>query len=383
MNFKEIYFDNSASTKPSDTVSLEVYKTLSSNFANPSSMHTKGYESAKIVAQSRKKIADVLKCESNEIYFTSGGTESNNIAILGSVYAKKHKGNKIVTSSCEHFSVLKTCKELESKGFEVVYLKPDKNGKIHEEQIFNAVDSNTIFVSIMAANNETGVCFPVEKIKNIIKQKSSDAIFHIDAVQSFCKIETKISKLKCDLLTVSAHKMHGPQGIGALFCSNKIKIHPLIFGGDQERKIRPGTESVSLISGFAKAVEESKNFDKNFLKVSELFKMCKNSFKNFQNVKINGSSDFFPYILNISFLGIKSEILLNFLSLRNIFVSSASACSKNKKSHVLKAMGLPSDRISSSIRISFSKNNTKEEVLYFLKVIDNALEALKNKNTSI
>jgi cysteine desulfurase len=384
VNAKEIYFDNSATTKPSQAVLSEILEALKKNYANASSVHKLGLKSSERIESSRRMIASVLGCKKGEIYFTSGGTEANNLAILGvGAKFKSKKGAKIVTTAFEHHSVLFPCKKLQNDGFEVVFLKPDETGNISDKEILDAIDERTVLVSMMLVNNEVGSRLALEGIKDKISKKHSDAIFHIDAVQSFCKIPTKILKLNCDLLTVSAHKIHGPQGIGALFCSDKIKLSPTHFGGKQEKGLRPGTECTSLISGFSKAVEEGQNFEEDFIKIGMLYDKCKESVLNVDGVVVNEVLNPFPYILNISIPGVKSEVLVNFLSINNIFVSNSSACAKGEKSHVLKAMGLPEDRIDSSIRVSFSKNNTLKEIEKFAEVFKKGVTTIKNKNTQI
>ncbi|MDR1467106.1 MAG: cysteine desulfurase [Oscillospiraceae bacterium] len=382
-NSKEIYLDNAAATKPSDGVIFEIQKTLSKSYANASSIHRMGFESSKIIKKARENIAQMLGCKESEIYFTSGGTEANNLAILGTAARFKSKrANKIITTEFEHHSVLFPCKKLESDGFEVVFLKPDENGDISSDEILNAIDERTILVSMMMVNNEIGSCLSLQNVKNMIVQKRSKAIFHVDAAQSFCKIPTKVSKLKCDLLTTTAHKVHGPQGIGALFCSEKIKISPINFGGKQQNSLRPGTECTALISGFSKAVEEACDFENSFEKVRKLYEECKNSLLKINGIKMNIASNSFPYILNLSIPGVKNEVLLNFLSSNNIFISSSSACAKGNRSHVLKSIGLSRDRIDSAVRVSFSKNNTSEEIKRFIDVLEKGVDAIKNKETN-
>jgi len=377
MRLKEIYLDNSASTKCSEEVIQEICKVLKENYGNPSSLHRKGFESKKIIDNTLNNISEFLNCKEEEIYFTSGGTEANNLAIFGAVNLKKRSGNKIITTSIEHDSVLNSCKELEKQGFKVIYLKCDSKGNFNIKEIYNLIDKDTILISMMLVNNELGNILPVDLIKNIIKEKESPALFHVDACQAFGKILIDNYKIDADLMTFTAHKIHGPKGIGALFCKKNVKIKPIFYGGEQQRRIRPGTEALSLIAGFDKALKEIKNnYQENFKKVKILYNYLKEKLKEIKEVKINEIENSSYYILNFSVLNIKSEVLMNFLNENNIFVSSGSACKKNKKSHVLKALNLNENYINSAIRISFCKDNTLEEINEFIKTLKLAIKKL-------
>lgn len=367
----EVYLDNAATTKPSKECVSKVIELLEKKYGNPSSLHKKGLEAENEVTFAKKVISKELNAELREIYFTSGGTESNNLAIFGAAQSRRKCGNKIITTQIEHSSVYETVRELEKLGYEVIYLKPDKFGLITLDQLQKNIDDHTILVSIMFVNNEIGSILPVDKIKRIIKLKKSPALLHIDAVQAFGKLPIDVELLGADLLTISAHKIHGPKGIGALYVNKKVKLVPRSFGGLQQKKLRPGTEAVPLIGGFANAVRDL-NLDDNFNKVTDLNNYCRQKLNELSQIKINSSSEFtIPHILNFSTNCIKSETLLNYLSDKEIYVSSSSACAKGKKSHVLSAMGLDDKTIDTSIRVSFSKYNTARDV-------DRLLEALKN-----
>ena len=372
---KEVYFDNCSTTKICKEALENMIKTAKNNYANPSSLHLKGFESENILNLAREKIAKKINCDKNQVYFTSGGTESNNISILGSITKNRKFGDKIVTTNIEHPSVLQSVKYLERKGYEVKYIKSGSTG-IDIDDLVRAIDDRTALVSIMMVNNETGEKLPIEKIKNIIKLKKSKAIFHVDAVQAFCKIPIDVKKLGIDLLSISAHKIHGPKGIGALYVSNKNLLSPITFGGGQENGLRPGTQSVELISGFFECVCSDEEMEERYKHVNEINNYLINKIQNIDSVNINSSSNSVPYILNLSIDSIPSEVMVNYLSNRGIYVSAGSACSGNKKSKVLLNMGLSENRVNSAIRVSFSRFNTKEEVDLFIDTIDDAIKNL-------
>lgn len=370
----ELYLDNSATTRVSDTVAEKVYKMMVENYGNPSSLHSKGLQAQHSVEDTRNTLANALGVTSSEIYFTSGGTEANNLAVIGTALCKRKTGNKIVTSAIEHSSIIDSCKYLETLGFEVVYLPVEKNGAVSVESLENAIDENTILVSLMYVNNETGVIQPVEKIPRIIKRKSSPAVFHIDAVQAFGKLPFKNTKLKADIISVTAHKIYGPKGVGAIYVKKGVRITPRQFGGEQQSKIRPGTESAPLIVGFGEAVKEidyTKNND-----VKEINDYLRERLKELDGVVINSPDNALEYILNFSVVGIRSETMLHFLADRNIYVSSGSACSKGKPSYVLTAMGLDKRLADSAIRVSFSNSNTRADIDKFVEAVNDGINSL-------
>lgn len=374
------YLDNSATTKPSKACVDAINKMLTESWGNPSSLHALGVSSAKEIILARSAVAESLGAEKEEIYFTSGGTEANNLALFGAVKAKKRLGNRIVTTAIEHESVLQSAQELEKQGFEVIYIQPDKYGFISEEQIKEAVNDKTILVSIMYINNEAGSVMPVDKIRRIVTKAGSPALIHIDCVQAYGKIPINVKKLDADLVTVSAHKIHGPKGVGALYVNKAANLtnqnFARTFGGEQERKIRPGTEAAPLIAGFAAAVKELDLSRTQKNKIKELNAYAKARLSEIDGIKFNSSENASPYIINIyvpTFM--RSQTILQELSSNyNVYVSNGSACAKGKKSHVLSAMGLSNEALDKSIRISFSRYNTKEEVDLFVNALKELIE---------
>ena len=324
-------------------------------------------------------MASQLGAKPEEIFFTSGGTESNNIALFGAAHARKKRGNRIVTTQIEHPSVLNTVKKLEQEGFEVVRLKPDKWGKIAPEQVCEAVTPETILVSMMAVNNEVGSILPVEAAADAIEEKKAPALLHIDAVQAFGKLPLRVRELRADLMSVSAHKIHGPKGIGALFVRKGVHIEPLTYGGGQEKDMRPGTESMPLIAAFGAAVKALPNTETELAAMQELNAFLRSELAKLDGVTINSPDDALPYILNFSAGGVRAETMLHFLSERGIYVSSGSACSKGRASHVLTAMGLPRERIASSLRLSFCRFNTKTEAQAFAGALADGLASITKR----
>lgn len=372
------YLDNSATTQVSTAAAQKALDIMCNIYGNPSSLHTMGIEAEKELETARKTIAKTIGCESDELFFTSGGTEANNTAIFGAVKALKRRGNKIVTSSVEHSSVMETMAQLEADGFEVTYLTPDQNGVITADQIKNAVDDKTILVSVMTANNEVGSINDISKIRKIITAKKSPALIHTDAVQAFGKLNIKVKKLDVDLMTISSHKVHGPKGVGALYIKKGKRILPLHFGGEQEKKIRPGTEALPLIGAFGVAVGEI-DIDTNYEIVKSLNDYAKEQLSQIDSITFNSKENALPYILNISVKGIRSETMLHYLAQNNVYVSSGSACAKGKPSHVLSAMGINKDSADSALRISFSKLNTKEDIDALVKHIIEGINNLAKK----
>ncbi len=365
------YLDNSATTKPDKAVADKIYEMLTVNFGNPSSFHKEGLNANLELRAAREKIANALSCESEEIYFTSGGTEANNLAILGAAEAGKRKGKRIVTTAIEHESVLQSVDELEKQGFEVIRLMPDKQGRITEQQVFDAVNSDTILVSMMYVNNEVGSIMPVKSIKKAVKRANAPALIHIDCVQAFGKLEVKPSKLGADLVTVTAHKIHGPKGVGALYLKKGTRILPRIFGGEQEKKLRPGTEAIPLIAGFGVAADLIPDLKKQSEKIKEINTYAKEGLLSVPGVKINSGDDASDYIINLfvpTFM--TSQTVVQHLSSKyGVYVSNGSACAKGKRSHVLTAMKLDDKIIEKSIRVSFSRTTTKGDIDEFVNAI--------------
>ena len=359
---QEIYLDNSATTRVSKEAAEKALYMMTECYGNPSSLHSKGFAAEKEMAAAREIIAERLSAQPGEIYFTSGGTESDNIAILGAAHAKKRAGNKIVTTAIEHPAVLNTMAQLEKEGFEVVYVQPEADGNIPKEKFDAAIDAKTILVSVMAVNNETGVLLPLKDIAGMIKRKKAPALFHTDAVQGFCKIPLQPKKLGVDLISVSGHKVHAPKGVGALYVKSGVRILPHSFGGGQEKNLRPGTEGVPQICAFVKAVQ------------AHLIERL----KAMPEVVLNSPENALPYIVNLSAGRVRAETMLHFLAERNIFVSSGSACGKAKPSHVLSAMQLPKERVETSLRISLSAENTAEEMDAFADALKEGLQTLSH-----
>ena len=376
---REIYLDNSATTKVCNQAVDKMVEIMTEKYGNPSSLHSKGHEAEKELEETRKIIAEFLSVEKEEIYFTSGGTEGNNTAVFGAVEALKRRGKRIVTSSMEHSSVIEPMQKLEKDGYEVIYLSPDEKGKISLESISNAVTKDTILVSIMAVNNETGSINPVDKIKKIIEKANSPALLHVDAVQAFGKIPLKPKKWGIDILTASSHKIHGPKGAGILYLRKGARIMPLHYGGEQEKKIRPGTEPLPNICGMGEAVRNLPDISEEMNFMCELNNYCRNKLSEIENVHINSDTDCLPYIINFSVNGIKSETMLHYMAQNDIYISSGSACAKGKKSHVLKALGLSDDLADSALRVSFSRYNSKEDIDELIKAIINANNTLARR----
>lgn len=372
------YLDNSATTKPCKGAKEKMLFAIDECWGNPSSLHEKGIEADMLLVSARRAVAKSLSADEKEILFTSGGTESNNIAILGAARAMKRKGNKIITSAVEHPSVLKCFERLEGEGFSVVKIPTDKTGLIDLEILENEIDEKTVLVSIMAVNNEVGSIQPTDKIKAIIKRKNSPAVFHIDAVQAYGKLPLNVKKLGADLMSISSHKIHGPKGAGALFVKNGTKLTPNISGGGQERDIRPGTEPMVAIAGFYGAVEEL-NVTTALTQVTKLRDEFALKLRAIDGVSINSSDDALPYIVNISLEGLRSETVLNLLSSMGIYISSGSACAKGHKSYVLTAMGLSDRQIDSSLRVSLSRFTTQQELDYFITGIEKAMNTIMKR----
>ena len=376
----EAYLDNSATTKVCEKSIEAMVNCMRENWGNPSSLHMAGINADAVLQQAREEIARLLSCGKKEIFFTSGGTESNNLAVLGAARRGRTKtAKKVITSTIEHASVEAAFDVLQKEGFEVIRLSPDENGKVSLSDLEKEIDENTVLVSIMAVNNEIGSVQPFDKIKAIIKRKNAPALLHVDAVQAFGKMILKPKSIGVDLMTVSSHKIHGPKGVGALFIDEKAKLSPILFGGEQENRVRPGTEAMPAIAGFSAAVKGITNINAAFKKMSTLRDDFLLKLKSMQGVFINSPEDASPYIVNISLEGLRSETVLNFLSNMGIYVSSGSACAKGHKSHVLKALGLSDNRIDSAVRVSFSRETTEEELEYFIQGIEKAQKMLRRR----
>lgn len=373
------YLDNSATTKVCKEAVAAMCDCMENSWGNPSSLHIVGINAFNVLEDARETVAKALGCQKKEIFFTSGGTEANNLAIKGAVDKNKRRGRKIITSSIEHPSVMNVMDKLERDGFEVVRLICDENARVKTEDLEREIDENTILVSLMAVNNEVGSIQPFDKVKNIINRNGSPALLHVDAVQAFGKIPLKPSAAGIDLMTVSSHKVHGPKGVGALYIKDGVRITPVTLGGEQEKQIRPGTEAMPAIAGFAEAVRQLPNINGQLKKMTSIRNDFLIKLKAVEGVCINSTEDALPYIVNISVPGLRSEPMLNLLSDMGVCVSSGSACAKGHKSYVLEALGLDNGRIDSALRISMSRYTTEEELDLFIKGIQTAQKVLRRR----
>lgn len=372
-----VYLDNSATTRPCKQAVEAALKTMTEYFGNPSSLYKLGLEAENLVTSARQELSEFLDCREDEIYFTSCGSESNNTAIFGAAEQLCRRGKHIVTTAIEHPSVLEPMKRLEAKGYEVTYLSPNEDGNVSVESFKNAIRKDTILVSVMAVNNETGAVLPIWSVKEIIKQKASPALLHIDAVQAFGKIKLEPYDIGADLVSISAHKVHGLKGSGALYVKKGVSLSGLILGGGQEKNLRSGTEAVPNIVAFGAAVKALPSINQSAVKVRQIKDYAIERLSAFDNAVINSPNNGSPYILNFSFLGYRSETLLHFLEGYGVFVSSGSACSKGAGSYVLRAMGLKADRVDSALRISFSNETKREEIDTLITALEDAKSRLK------
>ena len=371
-----VYLDNAATTKPSESAVKAMIKAAEC-FGNPSSLYKLGIESEKIINKSRDIIASMLSVDAKNIYFTSGGTEANNAAVFGEAYGRRKLGNHVITSKIEHPSVLESFKRLEKDGFDVTYVGADIDGRINTDELFGVLDSETTLVSIMHVNNETGVIQPIEKIKEEMRRKSPNAVLHCDCVQSFGKIGVKPLKWGADLISISAHKIHGFKGTGALYV-NDTKFRPLIVGGEQQKSVRPGTENVGGIASFGAAAQECTCDNSKLLRLRSQMKEL--LLKNIDGVTVNGSEKFNSgSVLSVSFDKIKAEILLHALEAHEVYVSTGSACSSHRPqpSHVLAAMGIEKSKIGTTVRISFDNALTEEEIEFAASAIGKEVETIR------
>lgn len=378
----EVYFDNSATTRCYDSVKEIVIRTMTEDFGNPSAMHLKGVEAEKYVKDSAAKLARILKVQEKEILFTSGGTESDNLALIGAAMANKRSGNHIITTAVEHPAVGQPALFLQEQGFEVTYLPVDNRGVVKLDAQEAVLRPDTILVSVMYVNNEVGAVMPVEEIGRRIREKSPKALFHVDAIQAFGKYRIYPKKMGIDLLSVSSHKIHGPKGVGFLYINEKAKLQPQILGGGQQSGMRSGTDNVPGIAGLGVAAEEIyHDLDANVERMYSLKEHIAKGLEKIPDIRINGMAlrEGAPQILSISVMGVRSEVLLHSLEERGIFVSAGSACSshKRKPSSTLTAMGMAKDQIESTVRLSFSEENTAEEADYFLQVMGELVPVLR------
>ena len=378
----EVYFDNAATTKIIPEVREIMLKTMDEDYGNPSSMHLKGVEAENYVRNARNSIAKQLKCESKEIIFTSGGTESNNLALLGLALANKRAGNHIITTGIEHASVYNPVLYLQKLGFEVTFLKVDAHGKVDLDHLRESLRDDTILVSTMAVNNEIGAVEPIEEIAAIIKQYNKEhdrqILYHVDAIQAFGKRVIYPKRVGIDAMSMSGHKIHGPKGSGALFVDSKVKIKPVLYGGGQEKGMRSGTENTAAIAGMGKATEIMyARLEDNNEKMQAVKDALIAGATKIEGVTDNSGES--PHIASLSFRGVRSEVLLHALEDKGIYVSAGSACSSNHPaiSGVLQAIGLDKDLLESTLRFSFCEYNTVEEAEYTVKVLEEILPLLR------
>ncbi len=378
----EAYFDNSATTVVTESVKDIVVKVMTEDYGNPSSMHMIGVNAEKYVQTAKENIATILKVDVGEIYFTSGGTEGNNMAIIGSANANKRAGNRVITTKIEHSSVANPMKYLEKQGFDVVYLPVDNNGIVDMEVLKKEMTKDTILVSIMNVNNEVGAIEPVSEIGKYIKSVNPSVVYHVDAIQAFGKMEIRPRKENIDILTVSGHKIHAPKGSGFMYIKKNTKVNPIILGGGQQEGMRSGTENVPGIAGIGQAAKDCyDNLEKNVAHMTELKDCLIDELSKFDGVTINSQKGNVgaPHIVSASFENVRSEVLLHALEDKGIYISAGSACSSNRPavSETLKAMGIDSKLLGSTVRFSFCELNKKEEIDYCIEQLKVMLPVLK------
>lgn len=359
------YLDNSATTFTSPSVLNTVVRVLKEVGGNPSSLYNLGVRAEEEIQKSREIISEIIGASPQEMTFTSGGTEANNLAIFGSLAARKRGGKRIITTAFEHSSVLSPFEQLKGEGYDVVFVSPNKEGVIDPRDIEREVNDETVLISCMMVNNETGAVADIKAISGLAKRKNSEVLIHVDAVQTFGKLPINVKKMGIDLLSISGHKIYAPKGVGALFCKKGVRVLPRTYGGKQENALRPGTENVAFIAAFgtaSKEIEEQR--EENFKKVSELNTYLRGKLKEIEGISLNSPDPSLssPYIVNFTIEGIRSETMLHFLEQEEIYVSSGSACAKGEASHVIRSLGHSNEYADSSIRVSFGKDNTKEEI---------------------
>ena len=394
-----IYLDNSATTRPFDEVREIMNRTMDVDFGNPSSMHNLGVASENYIKKAKEQISKTLKCKESEILFTSGGTESDNMAIIGGCMANSRIGKHIITTGIEHPAILETCFFMEKQGYDVTYLPVGKDGRVSVEDVKKALRSDTVIVSIMHVNNEIGSLMPIEEIGKVVKENNPSTLFHVDSVQGYGKFKINLKKSTIDLLSISGHKIHGPKGIGVLYIAEKTKISPIIFGGGQQKAMRSGTENVPGIAGIGLASELIyKDFDEKIDRLYELKQYFISELLKIEDVSINGligdgagnsgsevGTDIdsikmtAPHIVSASIKGVRAEVMLHSLEDREIFVSSGSACATNKPalSGTLKAIKIPNELLDSTIRFSMSVETTKEDIDETVNVLNELIPQLR------
>lgn len=378
----EIYLDNSATTRCFDEVAEAVSYMMLNEYGNPSSMHKKGSDAEREVIRASETIAATLKVMPKEIIYTSGGTESDNLAIIGAAYAYQRQGRHIITTRIEHPAVLQSMNYLQGQGFEITYIPVDSAGRVCMDALLSSIRPDTILVSVMAVNNEIGTIQPIDILGEKIKKRNPNTLFHVDAVQGYGKIPIYPRRFKIDLLSVSGHKIHGPKGIGFLYVSEKVRLKPIIYGGGQQKGLRSGTENASGIVGIAKAADiVFRDIDADIQRMNELRAYFVSEIIKMEHVYVNGGreGEAAPHIVSVSVPGVRSEVLLHALEEKGIYVSAGSACASHKPavSETLKAIGLPKEHLSSTIRFSFSVFTTREELEYTVNCLKELISELR------
>lgn len=383
----EVYLDNSATTRVFPEVAELMTKIMCEDYGNPSSLHIKGMQAENYLRYAKEILARIMKVKETEIFFTSGGTESDNMALIGCAAANRRRGNHLITTQIEHPAVLQTMRHLESQGYRVTYLPVNDYGQISLEDLQRAITQDTILVSIMHTNNEIGALQPVEEAGVLIKRMNPNILFHVDAVQGFGKAKIYPKRVKIDLLSVSGHKIHGPKGIGVLYVGEKVRIQPLLHGGGQQQNMRSGTDNVPGAAGLAKAAELLyQHYDEDMEHLCRCKKYFMDGVRKLEGVTVNGllpgkpdGEGTAPHIVSVSFAGVRSEVLLHALEEKEIYVSAGSACAARKPqpSATLKAIGAGKSRLESTIRFSFSVYTTEEELYYTLQTLYDKIPMLR------
>ncbi len=378
----EVYLDNSATTRCFDEVAQLMHKVMCGDYGNPSSMHRKGVEAEQYLRYAKETLARILKVNEKEILFTSGGTESDNIALIGAALANHRRGRHLITTAIEHPAILQPMAYLENQGFRVTYLPADREGRISLKDLERAIRPDTILVSIMHTNNEIGSIQPVAEAGALIRRMNPHTLFHVDAVQGFGKVRIYPSRMNIDMMSVSGHKIHGPKGVGFLYIRDGAKVSPIIYGGGQQKGMRSGTENVPGIAGLAKAAEMVyEDLDRDVDGMYELRDMLIRGVSGIEDVRVNGCSgrEGAAHIVSLSVRGVRSEVLLHALEERGIYVSAGSACASNKPqpSATLKAIGIERDLLDSTIRFSFSVFTTQEEIQYTIQALSEMIPMLR------
>ena len=379
---REVYLDNSATTRAYDSVGDLVRKVMCEDYGNPSSMHAKGVTAEHYIKEAKETLAKLMKVQDKEIFFTSGGTESDNLALMGVARANRRRGNHLITSAIEHPAVINTMRHLEEEGYRVTFLPVDRYGRIRLDALKEALCEDTILVSVMYVNNEVGSVQPIAEAASIVKAYNKDILFHVDAVQGFGKYRIYPRKLNVDLCTISGHKIHGPKGIGALYVGSHVKIQPIVFGGEQQKNVRSGTENVPGIAGLGLAAKLIyQDLDEKVARMRELKAHFIEGVQKIEDITIHGLYDetSAPHIISVGFAGIRSEVLLHALEEKGIYVSSGSACASNHPqiSGVLKGIGAGQEYLDATLRFSMSEFTTPEEIDYTLETLYNIVPVLR------